>query len=113
MSIIASLVRTTLIEAVRNRLLWLTVVVVVVAFGLAQFLNQVAIAETREIQAALVAAPVRIAAVFIVAVFVYFNRRAQEREASLLNPAVVASAFVDNGNKPELDLTVPGGREDP
>jgi len=70
MPIIASLARTTLLEAVRNRLLWLTGVVVVIAFGLGQFLSQVAIAETREIQIALLAAPLRAAAVFIVAVCV-------------------------------------------
>src|SRR5262252_3404518 len=70
MSIIASLARTTLLEAVRNRLLWLALVVVVIAFGLAQFLDQVAIAETREIQTTLLAAPLRAAAVFIVAAFV-------------------------------------------
>ena len=50
--------------------MWLAVVVVVIAFGLAQFLNQVAITESREIQTALLAAPLRVAAVFIVAVFV-------------------------------------------
>jgi ABC-type Na+ efflux pump permease subunit len=49
---------------------WLAVVVVVIAFGLAQFLNQVAITESREIQTALLAAPLRVAAVFILAVFV-------------------------------------------
>jgi len=70
MPIVASLARATLLEAVRNRLLWLAVMVVVVAFGLAQFLNQVAITESREIQTALLAAPLRVAAVFIVAVFV-------------------------------------------
>src|SRR6266853_1544095 len=70
MPIVASLARANLIEAVRNRLLLLAVMVVVIAFGLAQFLNQVAITESREIQTALLAAPLRIAAVFIVAVFV-------------------------------------------
>ena len=86
MSIVASLARATLIEAVRNRLLWLTLVVVVVAFGMAQFLNQVAIAETREIQAALVAAPLRIAAVFIVAVFVITSmvRESSDKVTELL-----------------------------
>ena len=67
---IVSLARATLLEAVRNRLLWLAAVVVVVALGLAQFLNQVAITEAREIQTALLAAPLRVAAVFMIAVFV-------------------------------------------
>lgn len=67
---IVSLARVTLLEAVRNRLLWLAAVVIVVALGLAQFLNQVAITESREIQTALLAAPLRVAAVFMIAVFV-------------------------------------------
>jgi Cu-processing system permease protein len=86
MSIIASLARTTLLEAVRNRLLWLAVVVVIIAFGLGQFLNQVAIAETREIQTALLAAPLRLAAVFIVAVFVVTSmvRESSDKVTELL-----------------------------
>lgn len=86
MSIVASLARTTLLEAARNRLLGLAVVVVVIAFGLAQFLNQVAIAETREIQTALLAAPLRIAAVFIVAVFVITSmvRESSDKVTELL-----------------------------
>jgi ABC-type Na+ efflux pump permease subunit len=86
MPIVASLARTTLLEAVRNRLVWLTAVVVLVAFGLAQFLNQVAIAETREIQAALLAAPLRIAAVFLVAAFVITSmvRESNDKVTELL-----------------------------
>ena len=67
---IVTLARITLIEAVRNRLLWLAAATIVVALGLAQFLSQVAITESREIQTALLAAPLRVAAVFMVAVFV-------------------------------------------
>ena len=86
MSMIATLARTTILEAVRNRLLWLTVLVVVIAFGLAQFLNQVAIAETREIQTALLAAPLRAAAVFIVAAFVITStvRESNDKVTELL-----------------------------
>ena len=70
MPTVASLAKSILLEALRNRLLWLAVVVVLVALGLAQFLNQVAITESREIQAALLAALLRVAAVFIVVTFV-------------------------------------------
>ena len=86
MSIVVSLARATLIEAVRNRLLWLTLIVVALAFGLAQFINQVAIAETREIQSALIAAPLRIAAVFIIAVFVITSmvRESSDKVTELL-----------------------------
>ena len=86
MPIVASLARATLLEAVRNRLLWLAVMVVVIAFGLAQFLNQVAITESREIQTALLAAPLRVAAVFILAVFVITSmvRELNDKIAELL-----------------------------
>lgn len=86
MRIVAALARTTLLEAVRNRLVWLAVAVVLIAFGLAQFLNQVAIAETREFQTALLAAPLRIAAVFILAVFVITSmvREAGDKVTELL-----------------------------
>ena|SRR5260221_64158 len=70
MGIIISLARMTLLEAVRNRLVWLAAAVALTAFGLAQFLNQVAITESREIQSALLAAFLRVAAVFIAAAFV-------------------------------------------
>src|SRR5256885_10752379 len=86
MPMIASLARATLLEAVRNRLLWLGVVVVVIAFGLAQFLNQVAITESREIQTALLAAALRVAAVFMVAVFVITSmvRESSDKVTELL-----------------------------
>lgn len=86
MPIVVPLARATLLEAVRNRLLWLTVILVVAAFGLTQFLNQVAITETREIQAALLAAPLRVAAVFILAVFVITSmvRESSDKVTELL-----------------------------
>jgi len=70
MGTITSLARLTLLEAVRNRVVWLAAIVALTAFGLAQFLNQVAITESREIQSALLAALLRVAAVFIAAAFV-------------------------------------------
>jgi ABC-2 family transporter protein len=86
MPIVASLVKTTFLEAVRNRLLWLTAVVVVIAFALAQFLNQVALTETREIQTALLAAPLRASAVFILAAFVITSmvRESSDKVTELL-----------------------------
>jgi ABC-type Na+ efflux pump permease subunit len=70
MGTITSLARLTLLEAVRNRLVWLAAIVALTAFGLAQFLNQVAITESREIQSALLAALLRVTTVFIAAAFV-------------------------------------------
>lgn len=86
MSIVTSLAKLTLLEAVGNRLLWLAVAVIVVAFGLAQFLSQVAITETRETQIALLAAPLRVAAAFIVAVFVITSmvRESNDKVTELL-----------------------------
>jgi len=86
MPIVASLAKLTLLEAVRNRLLWLAVAVVVIAFGLAQFLGQVGITETREIQIALLAALLRVAAVFIVAAFVITSmvRESSDKVTELL-----------------------------
>ena len=70
MTIVTSLAKVTLLEAVRNRLFWLVGAIVVVAFGLAQFLAQVAITESREIQVSLLAAFLRAAVVFVVMTFV-------------------------------------------
>lgn len=98
MGIVTSLARVTLLEAVRNRLLWLVAAIIVIAFGFAQFLNQVAITETREIQAALLAAFLRVAAVFVVVTFAItstvreFNDKVTELLLSL--PARRASYFL-------------------
>ncbi len=70
MPIIYSLARMTLLEAVRNRLLWLAAFVVGAALGLAGFLSQVALVESVEIETTILAALLRTAAVFIVATFV-------------------------------------------
>jgi ABC-type transport system involved in multi-copper enzyme maturation permease subunit len=60
----------TLLEAARNRLLWIVVAMLVAALGLAAFLHQVAITEARQIEATVVAAFLRLAAVFLVVAFV-------------------------------------------
>ena len=86
MPIVAAIARATLLEAIRNRLLWLTAIVAALALGLTQFLNQVAITETRQIQIALMAAPLRVAAVFILAVFVITSmvRESSDKVTELL-----------------------------
>jgi ABC-type transport system involved in multi-copper enzyme maturation permease subunit len=60
----------TLLEAARNRLLWIAVAMLAAALGLAAFLHQVAITEARQIEATVVAAFLRLAAVFLVVAFV-------------------------------------------
>jgi Cu-processing system permease protein len=79
MPLIRSLARMTLLEAVRNRLVWLAVVVIGSALGLSGFLSQVALIESIEIETTLMAAILRTAAVFIVATFVITS---MVREAS-------------------------------
>src|SRR2546428_13371528 len=97
MPIVASLAKAVLLEAVRNRLLWLSAVAIVAAFGFAQFLNQAAITESREIQAALLAALLRVAAVFIVVTLVITSMVRESRdkvtELLLALPAPAASYF--------------------
>jgi ABC-type transport system involved in multi-copper enzyme maturation permease subunit len=65
-----TIARYTLLEAVRNRLAWLVLVAVAAALGIAAFLHQVAITESREVGAAVVAAILRLTAVFLVVAFV-------------------------------------------
>jgi ABC-type Na+ efflux pump permease subunit len=70
MRFVITLARITVLEALRERLLWLAALVVLAGAALAQFLNQVAITESREIQTAVLAALLRMSAAFIVAIAV-------------------------------------------
>ena len=65
-----AIARLTLLEALRNRLLWLLILAAALGVALAGFLNQLALTESRQLQAALLAALLRLAAVFLVATFV-------------------------------------------
>lgn len=97
MSFVLSLARNTLLEAMRNRLLWLAAIIAGAALGLAQFLNQVAITESLQIQLALLAALLRFAAVFILATFIITSmvREADDKgtEFLLSQPAPRAAYF--------------------
>lgn len=66
----ATLARFVLIEARRSGLPWLALACIVVVAALAGFLAQVALTESRALQAAVVAAFLRAAAVFLVAAHV-------------------------------------------
>lgn len=98
MHFIATIAGITLLEAIRNRLLWLAAVVIVAALGLAQFLNQVAITESLQIQIALLAALLRVAAVFILATFIITSmvREANDKvtELMLSQPAPRSGYFL-------------------
>src|SRR5262245_8840944 len=63
----ATLARSILLEARRGGLPWLAAAALVLGLGLAAFLSQVALTESRSLQAALVAALLRAATVFLVA----------------------------------------------
>jgi len=70
MAFVTTLARITVIEALRERLLWLAAIVILAGAALAQFLHQVAITESREIQAAVLAALLRVSAAFILSILV-------------------------------------------
>ncbi|MGH8245258.1 MAG: ABC transporter permease, partial [Gammaproteobacteria bacterium] len=67
---IFAIARYTFLEAVRNRLFSLTIVGLVCLFGLTEFAGELAITETRQFQAALVGAGMRLFAVCTVSLFV-------------------------------------------
>lgn len=62
--------RYTLLESMRNRLVWLLLAGLAAAVVAAGFLQQVSITEAARVQAAVVAAAMRLFAVFLVAAFV-------------------------------------------
>jgi ABC-type transport system involved in multi-copper enzyme maturation permease subunit len=76
----------TLLEALRNRLIWLFVAVAIIGIGISGFLNELAVTESREIQAALLASFLRFSAVFLLATFVVTSmvREFNDKGADLL-----------------------------
>src|SRR6266850_7552842 len=66
----ANLVRLVLLEARRGALPWLALAAVALSLGLAAFLSQVALTESRQLQVAIVASLLRACAVFLVAAHV-------------------------------------------
>lgn len=83
---VLTIARYTLLEALRNRLLWVLGALALGAVGIAGFLHELALTESRELQAALLAAMLRLAAVFVMAVFVVTSmvREAQDKGQELL-----------------------------
>jgi ABC-type transport system involved in multi-copper enzyme maturation permease subunit len=70
MSKVLAIARYTLLEAVRNRLLWLVLALLVVLLIGSLFVQQVAITETARMRAGFLAGSVRLAAVFVVCLHV-------------------------------------------
>jgi ABC-type transport system involved in multi-copper enzyme maturation permease subunit len=82
----------TVLEALRGRLLWLVALILLAGFGFAELLGSIAITETRQVQASLLAAVLRIAAVMVTSLFVItsvvreFNDKVVELYLSLPLP---------------------------
>jgi ABC-type transport system involved in multi-copper enzyme maturation permease subunit len=60
----------TLLESLRNRLIWLIALVALIGLGISGFLNELALTESGQIQVALLAAFLRFCSVFLLATFV-------------------------------------------
>ena len=77
--------RFVLLEAFRSGLPWLAFACIVASFGLAAFLAHIALTETRELQAAVAAAMLRISAAFLIATHVATSvaREANDRGLEL------------------------------
>lgn len=67
---IFTIAKFTIVESLRNRLLWLSLLVVAISFGLVEFIGDLAITEHRETQVAVLAVYLRLSAVVIVTLFV-------------------------------------------
>lgn len=66
--LLLTIARLTLMETWRNRLPWAVVLLVVVGLGLAAFLEEAAVTETRMMQSAILGALFRLEAVFLISV---------------------------------------------
>ncbi len=66
----AAIARYTALEALRTRFAWLVVCLVAAGFGLGTFTGALAITETAQTQAAIAAAMLRLASVFLIILFV-------------------------------------------
>lgn len=86
LSMASTIARYTLLEALRNRLLWLLIAAALGAVGLAGFLQELALTESHQLQAALLGAVLRLASVFLVATFVITSmvREANDKGLELL-----------------------------
>lgn len=82
----ATIARYTVLEVLRNHLLWVALAVLAAGIGLAAFVSAIALTETRETQVALLAAALRLAAVVMLAAFVVTGmaREAADKTTHLL-----------------------------
>ncbi|TFW14824.1 ABC transporter permease [Massilia arenosa] len=83
---VAALARSTVLEALRSRLAWVFGCVALGAYGAAGFIGALALTETRQLQAALLASALRLVLAFLVAAFAAQSvvREADDRVRDLL-----------------------------
>jgi len=67
---VITIAKYTFLEAIKNRLFVLCLIGIVCVFALGQFAGELAITETRQVQGGLVAFAMRLAAVFVISLFV-------------------------------------------
>lgn len=67
---IFAITRLTLIEALRNRLVWLFLILLLIGLMLTEFLGGISVTESKMVKASLLGASLRIIAVFVVSLFV-------------------------------------------
>jgi len=67
---VITIARFTFIEAIRNRLFLLIMIGLICVFGLAQFIGELAITETLQVQGAIIGLVLRLFAVFMVCLFI-------------------------------------------
>lgn len=67
---IKTIAKFTIIESLRNRVLWMAVLIVAISFGLVEFIGDLTITEHRVTQVAILAAFLRLSAVVIITLFV-------------------------------------------
>jgi ABC-type transport system involved in multi-copper enzyme maturation permease subunit len=86
MNAVGAVIRLTFLEAVRVRLFWVVAFAMAAALGLERFLGHVALIEADAIEASVAAAVLRLAAAFIVMVFVITSmvREAADKVTELL-----------------------------
>lgn len=70
MSQCITIAKFTLLEALRNRLLWLMLVIMVAGFGLTEFVGDIAIADQQQIQRVLLSSFLRYSGVVLIAIVV-------------------------------------------
>ena len=94
----ATIAKITVLEAWRSRMIWVALIAMGAAFGVAQFLTQVAIIEVAQIQLAIMAALLRSTGVFLVAAFCISSlaREANDKviELFLSQPAARAEYYL-------------------